>query len=110
MPPQTDARKAQIQSAVERNRAKLRAMTPLDAAAWKSRASLNGNADPYTPAEREIALALRERIASLEMEAEALHAAVLGRIANGVDRGDPEAASMAEAVSGAKALRVEFLF
>ena len=109
MPPQSDARKAQIQSAVERQRERLRSMPPLAAAAWKARKTL-GDADLYTPAEREWAEALRARLEALEQDAAALHAAVLERIAEGVDRGDPLAVSMGKAMDGAKALRMEFLF
>lgn len=76
----TPERREKIREAVAAGRARLAALSPAEKAAYKARSLLGEGFDPYTPEER----ASRERIASLtaslEAEAEALHAKITGRL------------------------------
>lgn len=105
----SEQRKQQIRDSVAQNRAKTRAMPPAEAAAWKIRTRLKGAPDPYSPAQRERAEAIRARLDALQAEAEALHAEVLARL-QAEAANDSDAAALFGAVAAAKTLRMDFVF
>lgn len=91
---------------VARHKARMDALSPLERAAWKARAKLGENYDPYTPAERARLEKIRELTAALESEAEGLHADVTRRLEASV--GDkPELAALLGALSTRKAKRID---
>lgn len=104
-----ETRKAHLFAGVRKSRDRLRAMTPAQAACWKIRNSLDAEPDPYTPAERERAEAIRSAVDALEKDAAALNAEVLARLLS-VGEDSPDARAMAIAIQTAADLRINLKF
>ena len=66
-------RLAHVRKSVAAHKDRQRAMTRLEQAVWKSRASLGEDYVPYTPEEAEAVARLKARIAGVEAEAAALN-------------------------------------
>ncbi|NKX37340.1 hypothetical protein HGG70_05250 [Rhodobacteraceae bacterium R_SAG4] len=77
---QSPERKAQIKAAVQRSRDRLKDLTPAEQAAWKVRKSLTGEPDPYTAAERDMAVSIRQRLDAIQADAERLRENLIGRL------------------------------
>lgn len=91
-----ETRKSQIKAAVQRNREKMKSLTPAEKAGHKVRAEL-GTPDPYTPDERARAEAIRDSLAKLLEDAERLNGDLLERLGGEAERD-----------AGAKALLAAF--
>ncbi|RCW87171.1 hypothetical protein [Paracoccus lutimaris] len=97
-PDPKEHRRAQIRESVARHKERLRQMTALERLAYKHRASLGENCDPYTRPEWQQAEVLRVRLEDLIRDAGALHDEILGRLKrDGVD--DPGLALLAAALA-----------
>ncbi len=59
----------------------MKELTPLERLAWKQRGELGEPFDPYTAEERKLLQGLQRRQRDLEREAEALHRALVARLA-----------------------------
>lgn len=100
-----DARKAAIKAAVQANRDRLKAMPPLEQAAYKIRKTrTDADASPYTEDEKARADAIMAAIAKIEAEAQALGEAVRSRLQASQDREDQ---ALLEAFGSMKRTRID---
>ena len=74
-----ERRRASVRASVAKHSERLASLSPIERAAWKARASLGEDYDPYTPAEREKLDEIRKLRAELETRALWLNEALRSR-------------------------------
>lgn len=75
-----ERRRERVRASVARHNERLSQMSSLEQVAWKARASLGEDFDPYTPEERERLEYIRKVRAALEAEADRLNQDITTRL------------------------------
>lgn len=104
-PEAVEARRALVRESVARHKERQSSLSRLEQAAWKERATLGAQFDPYTPAEREKLARIRALQDELEKEAGELRQSVVARL--GAAGAESPLASLLERLESGKGLRIE---
>ncbi len=97
--------RARVLLSVKKHAERLKNLSPLEQAAWKARATLGADFDPYTPEERERLEYIRKVRRALEAETDRLNAKISNRLRAAVVDNPGLAALLGELANG-KEVRV----
>lgn len=101
-----ERRRAGIRESVARHHARMISMTRLEKAAYKARASLGEELNPYTAEEAAAVASFQEQIRSLEASAERLNAQIQARLLRDIP-GQPTLAPLLAELQNGNMVRID---